>query len=310
MLLAGQAAGGTWRVAKDGSGDFGTLAAACNSAAASDSILIAPGTYNELAGQITLTAKPLVIQGAGPDRNSVVLYLNLNVESSSGTVLSGVSVWDSPTPIYVRNSQFEIRNCEFRRNTEAAVVAINSEVLFEDCLFEDNYEGRLYDGAAIWGYDITARRCTFTNNRAPQYGGALYLAEEEFLIEDCVFIRNAAQRGAAIAIDLYPPSPGAHKAKSRRPGVIRNCTFYNNEVTHPSGLGAAVEQGGGWLMMYNTIIARTRNGWGAACPAIGELHCCVLWDNDMGNSVECGFFGSWGDLVADPMFCNPESGDL
>ena len=47
LLLAGYAEAATWRVERDGSGDYTTIQPAINGAVHGDTILIGPGQYTE-----------------------------------------------------------------------------------------------------------------------------------------------------------------------------------------------------------------------------------------------------------------------
>lgn len=72
------------------------------------------------------------------------------------------------------------------------------------------------------------KNCTFINNKADLYGGALHLkANENTYIENCTFINNQANDGGAIYLDT----------SGRNPGIvsINNCIFDNNFVTDGDG---------------------------------------------------------------------------
>lgn len=144
---------------------------------------------------------------------------------------------------------------------------------------------------------MTIRDCLFSDNVADGNGGALYLGDST--VENCVFIRNTARTGAALWIE--------HSM------TVRNCTFLANTVTDVSTPGGAVMMDGlPSSERSHLIVAGTVGGAAIDCPDAGEYGCCDFWNNEAGDYSGwlCGVLPSYGDISADPMFCNPAAGDV
>jgi hypothetical protein len=85
----------------------------------------------------------------------------------------------------------------------------------------------LVNGAASEGGGIVLRRakalriedCVFEHNRAPLFGGgALYLAEGEVFLLDCLLLENSGQQGGAVLVD------GTAEV------LLEQCTVIGNEA--------------------------------------------------------------------------------
>ncbi len=129
-------------------------------------------------------------------------------------------------------------NCNFTENaaqTGGAIVAGNAT----GCTFTRNYAeycGAIFGGISNEMEYSHAQNCTFINNSATEYGGAIGLCNSS----DCAFIGNSAKSGGAIvygsALDcsfinnsaseyggaMYAPSPEYCNAT--------DCTFINNSA--------------------------------------------------------------------------------
>jgi hypothetical protein len=111
--------------------------------------------------------------------------------------------------------------------------------LIEDTLFSGNSAGRLSytEGGAIVieSPEAVIRRSVFDNNRAGFAGGAIVAAGGKLLIEDSLFMGNAASNGAAIyarwARDRYGRSYGSSASVT-----VTGSTFTGN-LTSMSGAG-------------------------------------------------------------------------
>lgn len=172
--------------------------------------------------------------------------------------------------------------------------------MVEDTVFEGNqntwgYHPEFCYGGAIAGYYMTIRNCLFVDNVAAADGGAVFL--DASTIENCVFLRNAAPNGAAVV--------------NSGDAAVRNCTLLSNRVTMPGG--AALEMNGNPdAIRSHLIIAGTIGGAAVDCIDSGAYYCSDFWNNDGGDYVGwlCGILPSLGDFSQDPLFCDPETGDL
>ena len=151
-----------------------------------------------------------------------------------GTLFSGAS--SSGGALYLSGS-FTVKSCRFEDcsagNGGAIALYGNCQIL--DCVFVKNHAGRIDSlesfehGGAIYihgGSGALIKGCTFTENYAGRYGGAISSYGNGVRIEDCVFnsnyISNSIRReGGAIFVD--------HDSKIGDTSIsITRCAFNNN----------------------------------------------------------------------------------
>jgi hypothetical protein len=175
------------------------------------------------------------------------------------------------------------------------------------CSFYDNEKTTGSGGAvALGGYsNVLIEDCWFENNRSigsPRSGGAVGTAgvTSEIEMRGCTFIRNytiGAGAGGAVRAD------GANV-------LIESCTFSENAQEFDLSLGGAAVA----LEADNNTFVRNVVTRSAGDQAVslwnGTLttSCNVYWDNPLGHTS--GFALDASDLVADPLFCAPEAGNL
>jgi hypothetical protein len=211
----------------------------------------------------------------------------------------------------------------------------SSTLLMEDCEFRNVRSGAVelsLDSGNPHPASLTMRRCRFYDNeKTTGTGGAIAVGYPQVLIEDCWFENNRSVGGpngaGAIAF-------GGLTTVSQ---AIRNCTFLNNWITTgKSGAiwgfggsaevtgntfcgnhqvidwgtgGSSVYLTGGSFEFRNNVIVNS-----AGDQAVGISNgtittgCNVYWNNPLGNTS--GFPLDPTDFNADPMFCDPEAGDL
>jgi len=155
-------------------------------------------------------------------------------------------------------------------------------------------------GAGIYmkGCDPVIRNCIISGNSASSGGGGMLLRYSSPTITGCMLSGNAANNGGAINLQ-QDSSP-----------TITNCTFSGNSAP----LGAALFS----IHFYsiptldNTIIAFSPLGEAVNCGGGATLTCCDLYGNAGGDWVGniAGQEGVNGNFSADPMFCEPDSGDF
>lgn len=307
----------TWIVSQDGTGDFSSVAAACDSAAAGDSVLIRPGEYREEAHDdptdpgIALWEKSIAIMGDG-SAEAVSLQMKFGFINCDGVLISNVrlhhvkaaitiwSEWGLPAP-----GSYLIRSCLFDNNEArsyggGAILAMmrpDGDIVIEDCTFKTNQapldHGSGGEGGAINADYLTIRRCIFRSNHATRGGGAVY--SNAAVIEDCLFISNSAPHGAAVVLNGN--------------GRITRSTFYKNDCLGEVGGAILI---GGDVYSYapdHCIIAET-NGAAIECPGVGSAKCCDVWGTQIEPDPWCAFAAEDGNFYADPLFCDPEGGDF
>jgi len=162
LLLATSASARTWRVEKDGSGDYTTIQPAVDGAAPGDSILIGPGRYSETTlynpnvpkdffpkpVMIAVTVDDLTIIGAGPDQ----VYLAPETPDSSPDGPMGIATYLWITQLVVKRltiedvydgmyfcGKVEISDCRFRNSDKGIAYWDQLGLIVRSCDFTDNY---------------------------------------------------------------------------------------------------------------------------------------------------------------------------
>jgi hypothetical protein len=127
-------------------------------------------------------------------------------------------------------------------------------------------------------------------------GGGVYVMGEASLTH-CTLVGNLAPAGGGCHTD------GADV-------IIESCTMYGNGADH----GAGVSSVGGQVLLTNTIVAFSSFGNAVDCDSefTTHLECCDLFGNAGGDWIDhiAWLEGYFGNLSADPMFCNADSLDF
>jgi predicted outer membrane repeat protein len=275
----------TWLIRPDGSGDAPTIQAGIDSASVGDTVLVACGTYHE--HDIVLKSLVYLMSATGyadcatidaQDNGSVIRSDNL--ESAVG--LSGFTITGAATSgMYWRGCFAPVMFCHFVGNSGIRGGAVRVEgnlgPTFYDCTFHENDASG--DGGALYteqGY-LGLYGCTFHDNFSGAYGGAVACqsGELDLRMEECTLALNAADQGGA-------------------------------GISCPDATG---------LDLRNSIIAFGTGGEAVHCASGSGspvVQCCDLFGNSGGDwtgPLEA-LLGQNGNMSADPMFCDPASGDF
>lgn len=301
----------TFTVDAAGGGDFLTIQAAVDSAATGDSILVHTGVYEE---QVKVGGKDgILIKGVpGPEfvtvmGDSITLGIWAAVEPVrvEGLTLTGASGFGA---LFVQQSRAEFVNCIVKGNDGpgscngvggGGQFTFFSDVLVENCVFEQNTSWESPGGLIVWNSRAEIRNSVFRNNSSC-YGGGLemYHCEENepSIIEGNLFLGNSAGTwgGAILNIDSSP--------------MIRNNTFVDNGTN----TNAAIFMIGGTPEIEHNIFSgspqaitcSSLSGYPASRPIIGAN---LAWDIANENQAFCTNPDTM--TVEDPLFCSPESGD-
>lgn len=165
-LLGGPVYSATWYVTQSGSGDAPTIAAAVDSAASGDTVLVAAGTY----GVAALDMKPglVLTSESGPSVTKLVegtpdpwyepvyggvlfSYGTNNSGEISGFWLDGFA-YESLGAISIAGSYtvVDVRNCVFTNSYNAIIVGLEATANIDNCTFYGNTWGlNFQDGVHI-----------------------------------------------------------------------------------------------------------------------------------------------------------------
>lgn len=113
-----------------------------------------------------------------------------------------------PSCIYISESNFELQNSLIGNNEKLDFAPFISESSNATILFSNflNNHGSFYGGAIYsLGYlkfklnTLFVNHCLFENNSANSEGGALFLLNQDILLDNSVFLNNKADYGGAIS---------------------------------------------------------------------------------------------------------------
>jgi predicted outer membrane repeat protein len=205
------------------------------------------------------------------------------IENTAGLGGGAVVVWNAS------NEPVSVRACAFLANEASRGGALYLDgagpASICDCHFEANRAtGNVFStdggGSIYLSFDASGqvRGSSFIDNSAAYYGGAVCSRGIGLTMESCTLVRNAAPEGGGIF--FFPPIRARENAAK---------------------LAFLVEQ---------TVIAFGTQGralfcWSETDPTIA---CSNFFGNAGGNTF-CGTDGG-GNFSADPLFCDPSSGDF
>lgn len=178
----------------------------------------------------------------------------------------------------------------------------SSDPAITDCTFSGNSVGGSGGGMYIFSSSPIIRNCTFSGNSVTQsyaMGGGIYNKGSSPVMTNCIFNGNtvsgpASSKGGAMYNQCSSP-------------FITNCSFTLNRAESESGHSKA---GGIFNDTSSPVIVNTIL-WGNSAAYSKEIYNTPL-DITFSNVDQYPFEndGARGNLRADPLFADPEDGDL
>lgn len=229
VLLAGQAAQGETLHVPD---DYDTIQAAIDAAEDGDTILVAPGTYNEA---IDFVGKAVhLLSEDGPEQTTIDAHgLDTSVVTAtsgeeSDTILEGFTITGGTAA-----GQYP---------TGGGMIVLASSPGITNCVFEGNEAssgGALsVSGTAENASNVTVTDTTFVDNTAVEFGGAVFVGSDSSLVLDsCTFTANSASQGGAVNVNSNSAT-----------AEIVNCHFENNAAVDMNG--SDLTPGGGAVLNF------------------------------------------------------------
>lgn len=261
-------------------GEFPTIQAAMDLSIAGDTVLVAPGTYEDFENRNSTTAAVFMHDGVvlKSDGGPSVTTIHLPTGAGStlwvrftgpGTVVDGFTITAAPDNhgiLLFDQNGLVVRNCLFRDlwvNSNGAGIGGEGDLTVEDTEFHD-CESTSTRGAAI-GHSrgqVRLTRCTFLRCRG---GGGAFLSGgnppgSSAVVEDCVFLDNEGAGSSGIGIrdsslgiivrgcwfqgNVAEGDAGGLGLGGFSTKLVENCVFVNNGVTGPLAEGGAISIGG------------------------------------------------------------------
>lgn len=290
LIVTGAERAKTWNVYSDGSGDAPSIAAAVDSAAVGDMILLYPGVFVE---HDIVVDKPVVIKGVmGP----AFTYVNANNLGRCFVLASeaGAARLEDLTLTRGRAEGVGLLG-------RGGAILCGSDATIVGCTIT-NSRAMLGGGMFIDGPAATVRNCRIYANSADEAGGGMYVLASGGEIDHTIIAENtAAEDGGGI---YYGGDLGA----------LTNCTVSHNVALH-QGSGILVGSAGsgphieGCIISFSPVGTGIYDIWG---PQVIDISCSDVFGNVGANYG--GFLtdqtGKNGNISADPQFCNPGAVDF
>jgi predicted outer membrane repeat protein len=278
----------------DGSGTHPTIQAGINAAATSDTVHLGNGTFTGSGNRdIDYLGKRIILRSQSGDPDSCII----DCQGSSARPHRGFVFHSSEQPWCVLQG-VTITNGHADNGGAILCTEVSSPTI-TNCRFLSNSVDE--SGGALFLVDYSSpvlSGCAFSHNSAQDDGGAVYCGDCAPAFANCTFADNTAAQGGAVSCFNTPLAVSP---------TLTGCTFYGNS---PDGIFCDNAR----ITLQRTIIAFGLNGPAVRCQAgcVVALSCCDVYGNAGGDWVGCieDQAGTGGNISADPLFCDPESGDL
>lgn len=185
---------------------YATIQSAIDAAAAGDTVLVAPGSYNE---RLDMKGKAITLKGANGYTQTILdplgtagyLLTAQTGETQAGTIIDGFSFRNSPTGgMKVVSAGVTVKNCRFLGNTAAQGPAIwiqTGNVFVDNTQFVSNVASDR--GGAIYSKTTSTLKlnnCAFTGNKSTgTRGGAIYSEATTIDFDGTQFNSNREEAG-------------------------------------------------------------------------------------------------------------------
>jgi hypothetical protein len=292
LLCAAGADAATWRVERDGSGDFTVIQDAVNVAASGDTIRIGPGRFNEgtivqVPGwtelvRVLVTVEDLTLIGAGPQETIIGQEADWDLSQGWHRGIQTATYWGTRRLVvegirfenmaYAINdddiAEVEIRNCAFNGN-HYSVGDFGGSLLIANVDFERvKRDGRHLVG---WAHErLRVSNCTFLHvpdgTWAQSSIGIAGVRDATF--EDCHFVGGSSGLGVS----------------SGTTASVRRCQFDNmyTGIYSGSGCNLTVED---CTLTGQGLALRLSSDWVVRRTVIADVSYVSLWIVEFGHGI-------------------------
>ncbi len=236
--------------------DYGSIQLAINNSTDGDTVLVAPGDYQEhlIFNDITLT---LLSSGGdsvtfiSKDTNGLDI-VDFSENQGNSSIIQGFSIRDAVSANGIR------------------VRSGNSPQIVQ-CTVINNYSTADGGGIHCLGTNVIIRNCRILNNNASRKGGGIHARDHTITIDSSVFCGNYSGDGGG-AISLIYSS-----------GQITHNTIYENSNSDDYGGPIYLESPSGLEIINNTIVENNSSfQWGAQGSGIAIVGYSTL---DIRNNI-------------------------
>jgi len=307
--------------------EYSTIQAAINACANGDTVIVAPGTYNE---RINYSGKNIVVSSADPNDPAIVAGTIINAGRTGSAVtfisgetqdavLTGFTVTGGYGTNYLQDGLFwgggvfclesspTITKNVIRNNNGPASGASNaisygggiacylSDAVITNNIIRDN------TGAASGGVIIYVGNARITDNLI--YGNSGVIGGGVILLGGQLFNNTIVGNDASLPSDLEPlegrPGGNVYAASDPDSGMYQTIVMNNIICSAPSGAGIYLEDVADDAIAFNDVWDNAPGNYMMRDPATSEL----IYDGIADRT------GTYGNISADPLFVSPGNDD-
>lgn len=287
----------------DGSGTFSTIKDAVDYLPTGVTIELGDGRFTGAGNRdVDFKGKSLVIRSRSGDPTACIVDCEghgpafyLHSGEDSATTIEGLTISSG----VAERVGFYNDKCG-----GALLLTTSASPIIRNCVFRENRASG--SGGAVFCVDFANAHfynCVFADNTADKAGGAISACWSKNVFMDCVFTSNrAATHGGAISSWCETYCESAPE--------ITSCTFAYNAAPQGAGVWADGSKGCP-ASLRRTIIAYSLLG-SAVLVRQPYLSCTDLFGNAGGDWTDdiLEQLGMYGNMAADPCFCDPQAGDF
>ena len=168
---------------------------------------------------------------SGKDNTNLTITKNITIVGKGNNVVidaKGISrIFTISHGVTVTLKNLKLIN---GKNTHGGAINNEGTLFVSDCTFTNNKATEFGGGAISNNYNLSVSSSTFTNNQAIRHGGAIG-SYYTFSVSGSTFTNNQAHYGGAIVCSMANDNTIVHLYVN----AVSNCTFTDNKATNYGG---------------------------------------------------------------------------